>query len=110
MRFQFPFMIICLAALAACQSDSPSTTAGHPVAAVPAAAPVSGPPADIADLVGARAAGGETALQSRGYTSARTQGLTAFWWNANSRTCARVTTAQGRYAEVMTAAPSDCGM
>ena len=108
MRYVPAFAMIGLLMLAGCQSDSASTSTPPPTAAA-ATAPMSGPPADIADLVGARAAGGETTLQARGYTSARTQGLTAFWWNAATRTCARVTTAQGRYAEVASTAPADCG-
>lgn len=67
------------------------------------------PPQDIADLAGARAAGGETQMFSRGYAPARTKGLTAYWWNDATSTCARVITGNGRYKTVDTAKASDCG-
>ncbi|MCT8973793.1 lipoprotein [Microbaculum marinisediminis] len=86
-------------ALAGCQSD---TTGTAPVATATNAA-------DLSDLVGARGSSGEMALQSRGYELARTQGLTAFWWNSASGTCARVVTGDGRYQTVDTVAPADCG-
>jgi hypothetical protein len=66
-------------------------------------------PGDLADLVGARGSSGETQLAARGYASARTQGLTHYWWHAASRSCVRVVTADGRYASVLAAPDAACG-
>ena len=66
--------------------------------------------ADVADLVGARAAGGETQLLSRGYESrmGNVVGDTryTFWWNARTGRCISVATADGRYSAI-TAVPSE---
>ncbi|MBN7756698.1 hypothetical protein JYP46_07725 [Nitratireductor aquimarinus] len=90
------------------QSVDPVGPAECGQASMAASAPAGGPPADIADLVGARGAGGETQLMARGYTLARTQGLTAYWWKASTGTCARVVTADGRYQTVAAASAADC--
>jgi hypothetical protein len=81
-----------------------------PPAATPAATPaVAGPAApSVADLVGARGSSGESELQSRGYSSARVRGLTAYWWHP-AGACVRVVTNQGRYQTVENVAASDCG-
>lgn len=67
---------------------------------------------DVADLVGARAAGGETQLQARGYTfvTANTVGETKFttWWNARQRRCISVATADGRYSAINQIPPANC--
>ncbi len=95
-----PFVIAFTAiALAGCQGD---TTGTSPVATATNTA-------DLSDLVGARGSSGEMALQSRGYELARTQGLTAFWWNSASGNCARVVTGEGRYQSVDTVAAAECG-
>ena len=83
-----------------------------PAPGAAAATPSPGPgivPGDLADLVGARGASGETQLATRGYASARTQGLTQYWWHAASRSCVRVVTADGRYASILAAPNSACG-
>jgi hypothetical protein len=85
--------------LAGCQSDDGTTpTASNTTNA-----------AGLADLVGARGAGGETELQARGYQLARTEGLTAYWWNPSSSSCARVVTADGRYQSVDPVPATQCG-
>lgn len=61
------------------------------------------------DLQGARAAGAETAMQSRGYSVARTRGLDQYWWNAGSSTCVHTRTENGRYAKVEQVSDGDCG-
>lgn len=69
-------------------------------------------PSDLRDLVGARAAGGETALQSRGYSlNHATQGddrTWGYWWNHNTRTCITVATMDGRFDSIVTTPASDC--
>jgi hypothetical protein len=67
----------------------------------------------LGDLVGARAAGGESELESRGYTfitgaTAYGGAKAAFWWNADSRTCARVETFDGKFRSIVTATAADC--
>ena len=62
-------------------------------------------PADIADLVGARAAGAETEIQARGYDNYRNN----IWWNPATRACVRIHVSNGRYASIDTLKPSDCG-
>ena len=41
------------------------------------------PPADVADLVGARAPGAEIEMQNRGYVDVRNNN----WWNDGTKTC-----------------------
>lgn len=56
---------------------------------------------DLSDLVGARAAGGETELQSRGFVLVRTMGLSALWQNRSTVQCVMVTTRNGRYSRIV---------
>lgn len=67
------------------------------------------PPSDVSDLVGARAPGGETQMQGRGYTMATFKGGAQYWWNSGTKTCARIVVANGRYASVDKTDASDCG-
>lgn len=75
-------------------------------ATVPAAPALAG---QENDLRGARASSGEYQMQSRGYTVAKTQGLTQYWWHDGRRACVRTVTSDGRYAIVDGASDSDCG-
>ncbi len=56
------------------------------------------------DLVGAKAAGGETSLQSRGYNLAGTSNLpdakVMYWWKPNRNGCIMVTVREGRYQAI----------
>ncbi|CAN7393168.1 hypothetical protein LJR010_002221 [Ensifer adhaerens] len=63
-------------------------------------------PADIADLVGARAPGAESEMQSRGYVDV---GGNNTWWNAGTKTCVRVHVSQGHYSAISQIKPSACG-
>lgn len=68
------------------------------------------PGSDVDDLVGARAAGGESQLLARGYES-RTSNVSGatrrvFWWNARAGRCIAVSTTGGRYSNV-TMVPAD---
>ena len=63
------------------------------------------PPADVADLVGARAPGAESEMQNRGYVDVRNN----TWWNDGTKTCVRVHVSQGKYSAITTIKPSACG-
>lgn len=80
------------------------------LAALPASAQSSQTPPELADLVGARAAGGETQMQSRGYTNtgaSRTNGVSwTFWWNG--RTCVSIATTDGRYSSINRVPDGNC--
>ena len=64
---------------------------------------------DLADFVGAKGGQAEMGLTNKGYELARTEGLTAFWWNAGSGACAKIVTADGRYQSIDMVSPNDCG-
>lgn len=69
-------------------------------------------PSDVRDLVGVRASGGETALQSRGYEFVRTQKgddrSWSYWHKPSTGTCITVAIFDGRY-DAITDSPNDCG-
>ncbi len=66
----------------------------------------------VAACEGARAAGAENALRSRGYQYVRGQTgddrVWTYWWNAQSRTCITVATMNGRYDSITTSPAPDC--
>lgn len=63
-------------------------------------------PDDVADLVGARAPGAESEMQSRGYVDV---GGNNTWWNADTKVCVRVHVSQGRYSAISQIKASACG-
>ena len=69
-------------------------------------------PPDVADLVGARAAGGETQLEARGYRFVTTNVVRdtkwSFWWSERQRQCISVATAEGRYNAIGTVPAANC--
>lgn len=69
-------------------------------------------PSDIRDLVGARAAGGETQLEARGYANVGVETGAdrkwTYWWNSRTRTCVTVSTVEGRYDAITTSPTPDC--
>lgn len=69
-------------------------------------------PRDVQDLVGARAAGGETTLISRGYKFIKTtegeDRKWSNWWKASTKTCITVATVNGRYDTIVNSTPEDC--
>lgn len=67
------------------------------------------PPSDISDLTGSRAAGAETAMESRGYEMTKTSGGAQYWWNSGTKTCVSVVVSNGRYANVDKTDSSNCG-
>jgi len=97
-----PIVLLATLPLAACANTNSSSTPSY-------SPPAYGSTADIASFQGARAGQAEGGLNAKGYQLARTQGLTAFWWNQATQTCARIVTADGRYQTVATASPGDCG-
>lgn len=70
---------------------------------------VAKPPSDIADLPGSRAAGAETAMESRGYEMTKTSGGAQYWWNSGTKTCVAVVVSNGRYSNVDKTDSSNCG-
>jgi hypothetical protein len=62
--------------------------------------------------VGARAAGAETALRSRGYENVGGQTgddrVWTVWWNERRRTCITVSTVNGRYDAITVSPAPDC--
>lgn len=100
-------MLLLVLGLGGC-AGAPAPAASAPAAPLPlpvAAAPAEAP--SVADLVGARAAGAESDLERRGYTVARTRGLTSFWLRP-AGACVRVVTSNGRYSTVENVAASNC--
>ncbi|WP_454758661.1 hypothetical protein [Caulobacter segnis] len=69
-------------------------------------------PSDVRDLVGARAAGGETQLLARGYVNVGVQTgddrKWTTWWNAQRAVCLSVATVNGRYDSIVTTPAPDC--
>ncbi|MBU1375107.1 MAG: hypothetical protein KKE02_16235 [Alphaproteobacteria bacterium] len=69
-------------------------------------------PSDVRDLAGARAAGAESELASRGYVTAG--GRTGddrkwtYWWNATRGVCLSVATMNGRYDSIVSTPAADC--
>jgi hypothetical protein len=96
--------IIATLPLAACE-----TSDGGAATNLPSNPPQYGSTSDIADFRGARAGQAEFGLQGRGYQLVRSQGLTGFWWNQNTQTCASIVTSNGRYQSVTTASRDECG-
>jgi hypothetical protein len=67
----------------------------------------------LGDLVGARAAGGESDLESRGYTfiaasTAYGGSKAGFWWSATDRSCVRVETFDGKFRSITDATATQC--
>lgn len=66
----------------------------------------------LRDLVGARAAGAESDLQSRGWvlTDGHKSASSAYtyWWHPSRKDCVMVTTREGRYAAISDVTPGDC--
>jgi hypothetical protein len=67
---------------------------------------------DLADLVGARAAGGETQMEARGYRFVTVNTVRdtkwSFWWNERAQRCVQVATAEGRYQAIQQVPQDNC--
>lgn len=90
---------LALVTLAACDDPGSSASSG---------APSTGGAFDLASFQGARAGQAEMGIKSLGYEPTRTEGLTAFWYNPTTDVCARITTSDGRYSEVVQVPAADC--
>jgi hypothetical protein len=69
-------------------------------------------PSGLRDLVGARAAGGETQLESRGWVHIKTETgddrKWSYWWQPSQKTCASVAVIDGRFDAITTTPAPDC--
>ncbi|MFC3439993.1 hypothetical protein ACFOKF_02065 [Sphingobium rhizovicinum] len=69
-------------------------------------------PPDVADLVGAKGAGGETQLQARGYRFVRVDTgddrKWSYWWHPQRHQCLSVATYDGRYQSIVSTPAPDC--
>jgi hypothetical protein len=92
-----------LAALAGC-ADMEDDGGG----AMSGASTATSPESDLTYLEGARAGQAEMNITNQGYTVSRQDGLTTWWFNAETQTCAQITTEDGRYASVQMINPLDC--
>lgn len=69
-------------------------------------------PSALGDLVGARAAGGETQLEARGYVHIKTEKgddrAWSYWWQPSRRECVSVAVIDGRFGAITTTPAPDC--
>lgn len=69
-------------------------------------------PSAISDLVSARAAGGETQLEARGWTHIKTEKgddrAWSYWWQPQRRECVTVAVMDGRFDSITTSPAPDC--
>lgn len=67
---------------------------------------------DLVDLVGARAAGGETQMEARGYRLVESSNVRdmkfTFWRNDRRNACVSVSTVEGRYASIQQVPWANC--
>jgi hypothetical protein len=92
---------IGLAALAGCDADTATTETA-------AGLPAVGSASDLSSFEGARAGQAEMGIQGLGYQAVRTEGLTTWWYNAETGACARIATSDGRYSSVDMLPSGDC--
>lgn len=87
-----------------------ATLGASALVALPATAQVT--PSDVRDLVGARAASGESELASRGYVNVGGQTGAdrkwTYWWNDRRGLCLTVSTVEGRYDSLVSTPNADC--
>ena len=63
------------------------------------------PPKDVADLIGAPAAGAETEMVNRGYENMKNN----TWWNPEVGVCVHVDVLEGNFTSVTMIARTGCG-
>ena len=71
-------------------------------------APQAGNPTDVTAFEGARAGQAEGGLMNLGFEALRSDGLTTFWFNRGSGACAKITTNEGVFSEVVMLPADDC--
>ncbi len=113
MRIAISVTMLTLLTLGGCQSTGDDADA-VPASAIPPGMASSvtvpgGAPGDIADLVNATAASGQSQLLARGYKKTIQQGQTTFWWNPTTTICAQIVTSNGRYQTIGAAEMRYCG-
>lgn len=79
---------------------------GTPIAAIAKSA------SSLSDLVGTKAAGAESDMESRGWIVTDghkgSNSSYTYWWNSSRKDCVMVRTADGRYATITDVTPADC--
>lgn len=69
-------------------------------------------PSSLRDLVGARGAGGETQLQSRGWVHIKTDTgddrKWSYWWQPSKRDCVSIAVVDGRFDSITETPAADC--
>jgi hypothetical protein len=79
---------------------------------VPAAPAMAETPGSVRDLVGAKAAGGESSLEDRGFHyitgSTRNNRKFNYYWNGNTKECVKVVTYDGRFETIDKTTNVDC--
>ncbi len=67
-----------------------------------------GSPTDVTEFVGAPAGQAPGGLRALGFEAIRSEGLTTFWFNRETGACARITTSDGVFSEVVMLPAEDC--
>lgn len=69
-------------------------------------------PPDLTDLVGARAAGGESQMEARGYAFVTVNTVRdtkwSLWWSDRQRQCVQIATSDGRYSAIQRIPDQNC--
>lgn len=91
--------VAALTLLTACAPTIPTSESGLPAV---------GSSTDLTAFEGARAGQAEMGIQRLGYEPIRSEGLTTYWFNRDTGACARITTADGRYSNVIMLPAEDC--
>lgn len=72
------------------------------------AAPSVGSPTDVTAFQGAPAGQAPGGLAALGFEAMRTEGLTTYWFNKETGACAKITTSDGIFSEVVMVPAEDC--
>lgn len=82
------------------------------LAALPLAPALAETPRNVSDLVGARAPGGEEALERRGYTHIESDSgddrSWSYWWNGSQKQCISIVVMNGRFDSITSTPAPDC--
>lgn len=69
-------------------------------------------PSGVRDLVGARAAGGESQLETRGWVHIKTEAgddrKWSYWWQPVQKSCVSIAVVEGRFEAITTTPAADC--
>lgn len=89
--------LLAILSLSACVEDSGLSSA-----------PAVGNSSDLSSFEGAKAEQAEMGIQNLGFEPVRSEGLTTWWFNRDTGACARITTFDGRYADVNMLPSGEC--